>query len=124
MSEKPLAYVIEDYDDAVIIFKQAMESAGYQVEVSQDGAVARNRLKEITPDIIILDLHLPNVNGETLLKEIRADERFAKTRILLATADALLAERLHGKADMVLLKPISYIQLRQLAERLIGKPRK
>ena len=63
-------------------------------------------------------MHLPNVSGDTILHHIRADERLANTRVMLATADAYMAENLRDKSDLVLLKPISFTQLRDLAKRL------
>jgi len=117
MGKKPLGFVIEDYEDSATIFQWALEKAGYEVEVAKDGAVAQERLAEIVPDLIILDLHMPHVPGDKLLHQIRADERLANTRVFLATADANMASQLRDKAELVLLKPISLAQLQELAER-------
>ena len=121
--KKPLAYIIEDYEDQLVIFHKALEMAGYKTEIASDGAAAQKRLTEIAPDLIILDLHLPKVSGNVLLRQIRSDTRLDKTRVLVATADASLGEQLRGQADLVLLKPVSFSQLRLLAERYIGQPR-
>ncbi len=112
-----IAFVIEDDQDLSNIFTEALKSAEYQVETIRDGAIAQQRLKEITPEIIILDMHLPNIDGAQLLTQIRADKRLAKTRVILATADALLADYYEKKADLVLIKPISFSQLRDLTAR-------
>ena len=123
MSTKPFAYVVEDNPDQYVVFTKALEMAGYDVDGAKDGSIARQRLNEITPDLVLLDLHMPNVTGAMLLKQIRADARLENTRIWLATADARLAEQLRPQADLVLLKPVSFLQLRQLAERVGGKPK-
>ena len=68
---KPLALVIEDSEDVAIVFHTAMERAGFESEIISDGAVALERLAEIVPDLVILDLHLPGVSGEQILKFIR-----------------------------------------------------
>ena len=117
MEKKPLGYIIEDYEDTVTIFQWALERAGYEVEVAKDGAVAQKRLTEITPDLIVLDLHMPHVTGDVLLQQIRSDERLSETRVFLATADANMAAQLRDQAELVLLKPISLAQLQELAER-------
>lgn len=117
MNKKPLGYIIEDYEDTVTIFQWALERAGYEVEVAKDGAVAQKRLTEITPDLIVLDLHMPRVTGDILLQQIRSDERLSNTRVFLATADANMAAQLRDQAELVLLKPISLAQLQELAER-------
>jgi len=117
MNRKPLAYIIEDNEDTTIIFREALELADYEVEVAIDGAIAQKHLSEIVPDLIILDLHMPNVTGDILLKQIRSDERMKETHVFLATADANMAAQLRDQAELVLLKPISFPQLKDLAER-------
>ena len=117
MDKKPLAYIVEDNKDTVIIFSGAIELAGYEVEVAYDGAVAQKRLTEIIPDLVILDLHIPNVSGDILLQQIRSDERLSNSHVFLATADANMAAQLRDQAEIVLLKPIGFSQLRELAER-------
>jgi len=112
-----IAFVIEDDQDLSSIFTEALKAAGYQVETIRDGAIAQQRLKEAIPEIVVLDMHLPNIDGAQLLTEIRADERLEKTRVILATADALLGEYYEKKADLVLVKPISFSQLRDLTAR-------
>jgi CheY-like chemotaxis protein len=92
--------------------------AEFEIEIDHDGQAALTRLAAITPAIVILDLHLPRISGQTILQQIRADERLAKMRVILTTADALRAESLRREADLVLLKPISFYQLRDLAKRL------
>lgn len=117
MNKKPLAYIIEDNHDTVTIFKGALEMAGYEVEAAYDGAVAQKHLTEIVPDLIVLDLHIPNVSGDIVLNQIRADKRLKETRVFLATADANMAAQLRDDAELVLLKPIGFSQLKDLAER-------
>ena len=117
MERKPFGYIVEDYDDTANLFKWALEMAGYVVEVAKDGAVAQQRLSEIIPDLIILDIHMPRVSGDKLLQQIRSDERLVDTRVFLATADANMAAQLRDQAELVLLKPISVAQLKDLAER-------
>jgi DNA-binding response OmpR family regulator len=112
-----IAFVIEDDQDLSSIFTEALKAAGFQVETIRDGAVAQQRLKETTPEIVILDMHLPSIDGAQLLTQIRADERLKKIRVILATADALLGEYYNKQADLVLVKPISFSQLRDLTAR-------
>jgi DNA-binding response OmpR family regulator len=118
---KPFALVIEDSEDISLVFHTAMERAGFTTETIYDGAIALKRLAEIVPDLVILDLHLPGVSGEQILKYIRSDARLKNIRVVLATADSSWAEKLDSASTITLLKPIGFTQLRQLAERL--KPR-
>lgn len=113
-----LALIIEDDENQAPIFAQALKMAEYETETIHDGQAALDRLAVVVPDLVLLDMHLPNVSGDTILHHIRADERLANTRVMLATADAYMAENLRDKSDLVLLKPISFTQLRDLAKRL------
>lgn len=117
---KPLAFIIEDDPEQQKIFSSAVEMAGFAVEVIGNGQEALDKLDAETPALIVLDLHLPNVSGDEILHRIRAQERLATVPVILATADPLLADTLYDKSDLTLLKPISFIQLRDLATRLRG----
>jgi CheY-like chemotaxis protein len=116
MSE--LALVIEDDEDLSDIFAEALQNAGYDAETIRDGEMARQRLTEIVPSLVLLDMHLPKVTGPELLGDIRSDPRLARVRVVVATADARLGEEFRDVADFVLIKPISFIQLRDLTQRL------
>lgn len=112
-----LALIIEDDPAQQDIFSQAVKMAGFTTEVIGQGDTALKRLEEVIPQLIILDLHLPIVSGDEILATIRADERLVSVPVMLATADPLLAETLSDSSDLILLKPISFIQLRDLASR-------
>jgi len=116
-----LVFIIEDDEDLSTIFADALETVGYQVEQIKDGLKAQQRLKEEVPFMILLDMHLPHISGADLLKEIKADERFKNTYVMLTTADARLAEAYEPIADFVMVKPISFVQLRDLTARLKPK---
>ena len=116
---KPLALIIEDNQDQNLIFTTALDQAGFETESILEGSAAQTRLKEIIPNVVVLDLHIPGVHGEILLRQIRSDQRLAGVRVILATADAALAGELQSQADLVLLKPVSFSQLSTLAMRLM-----
>lgn len=113
------ALIIEDEADLADIFSEALRAAGYRTEISSTGSAAQKRLGEIVPHIIILDLHLPGVDGAALLTQIRSDARLARSKVLVATADHAMADALTQRPDLVLLKPISFGQLRELSARFM-----
>ena len=113
-----LAFIIEDDEDLSTIFADALETVGYVVEQIKDGLKAQQRLREEIPFLILLDMHLPHISGGDLLTEVRADARFANTTVILTTADARMAEAYEPMADFVMVKPISFVQLRDLTARL------
>jgi len=117
-----LALIIEDDEDLASIFAEALRGVGFEVEHVADGSIAQERLRSrAIPYLILLDMHLPHVSGADLLADIKKDERFNDTIIILTTADARMGETYSEQADFVMVKPISFVQLRDLTSRL--KPR-
>jgi DNA-binding response OmpR family regulator len=109
--------IIEDDPKLNEIMSLTLRS-DFEIETVTDGRDGLNRLKEFTPHIVVLDLNLPGVPGREILTAIRSQERFAKTRVILTTADERQAETMTEEVDIVLLKPVSPVQLRELALRL------
>lgn len=118
-----LGLIIEDDEDLASIFAEALRGVGFDVELVADGEAAQERLKsEPAPFLILLDMHLPRVSGADLLTNIiKKDERFAKTIIIITTADARMGEAYTEQVDFVMIKPISFVQLRDLTSRLKPK---
>jgi CheY-like chemotaxis protein len=114
--------IIEDNSELAIIFSQALQAAGFTTGIIKDGGQALAWLAITKPDVVVLDLHLPHVSGVEILRKIRADERLADIRVIVATADSCVTQALRDQADLVLIKPVSFRQLRDLAERLISPP--
>jgi CheY-like chemotaxis protein len=121
MQLKPIALVIEDNEDLNAIFSSALEKAGYIVQSVYNGVSAKDLLTEIIPAIITLDLHMPGMSGSMVLKYIRSDARLKDVRVIIATADSAAADAMQFQAELVLLKPISFSQLSQLASRFAPK---
>ena len=114
---KPKAFIIEDDPQLSTIFTISLEE-DYEVHAIINGDEALARLGKETPHIILLDLNLPNVSGSDILSYIRAEKRLKDIPVILCTADERQADLVQSKADFVLLKPVSPIQLRQMASRL------
>ena len=115
-----LALIIEDDEDLASIFAEAMRGVGFEVELVADGKSAQERLiNGVPPFLILLDMHLPHISGADLLTNIiRRDQRFAKTIVIITTADARMGEAYTEQVDFVMIKPISFVQLRDLTSRL------
>lgn len=114
---KPLALIVEDDPHLNQIFALTLETS-FEIETVTDGSHALKRISEVVPRLIVLDINLPGASGAEVLDAIRADSRLTATRVILATANPQEAAILRDKADIVLLKPISPTQLRELAERM------
>lgn len=118
-----LALIIEDDEDLASIFAEALRGIDYEVEHVADGKKAQERLQNgSAPFIILLDMHLPHISGGDLLQIIKQDSRFENTTVIITTADARMGDMYRDQADFVMIKPISFVQLRDLTARL--KPSK
>jgi DNA-binding response OmpR family regulator len=117
---EPYAFVIEDDVTLLEVFTQALQAAGYRTTAITSGQDGLDALRNEIPNLILLDLHLPNVSGETILNYIRSQARFSSTWVIVASADTVLAEAMENNtgADFVMEKPVSFIQLRDIAIRL------
>ena len=109
------ALIVEDELDLANIFARALEMGGFTTNIALTGKQALAYAAEHVPDVVVLDLHLPDIDGLEILYRIRADERLNKTKVIVASADAQMVQLAEDKADLILVKPVSVSQLRDLA---------
>lgn len=111
-------YVVEDEKDLVELLTYNLEKEGYRVLSSLDGAEALKRIPEKSPDLILLDLMLPGVDGLTICKTLKADPKTAHIPIVMLTAKGEESDKVVGLelgADDYMTKPFS---VRELVARL------
>lgn len=84
MAKKVL--IVEDYEDSRTFMKFLVESYGYQVVEAADGIEAVDKYKKQHPDLVLMDISLPVVDGLTATKTIREIEKSAKLPIIAVTA--------------------------------------
>ena len=98
-------------DDEIAIadgLKYILEEQGYCVIVANDGEEGLQKAEKDTPDLIILDLHLPKLPGEEVCRTIRKNERLNNTPIIMLTAKDLDVDRVVGRvigANAYITKP-------------------
>jgi DNA-binding response OmpR family regulator len=120
--------VIEDNADLAFGLRNNFEIEGYEVDVAGDGLVGLARAREWTPDLVVLDLMLPGMDGYRVLRTLRAEGFDAPVLILTARgeeADKVTGFR-HGADDYVT-KPFGVLELLARVEALLrrtsrGKP--
>ena len=117
---KPIALVVEDEYDISLIFAKALHAAGFEVEITHAGDEALTWLSSNVPDVVVLDLQMPQVAGTEVLEHIRSEPRLENVCVIIATAYPHMAEGLLEEADWVFFKPVSFTQLRDMAARLAG----
>ena len=106
------------------LIRTVLEQCGYSVFEASDGMEAVRKAQQLLPDLIILDLHMPVLDGLGAFQQLRADERFAATPIVALTASAMHGDReraLSAGFTSYVAKPISLAGLRSEVERLLRK---
>ena len=111
--------LVEDTPANLALASKLLRAAGHEVLTTDTGAdgiaLARDRL----PDLVLMDLGLPDMDGWQALREIRADPRGADLRVVAFTADAMIGDRvraLAGGFDGYMSKPIDFATFAQTVE--------
>jgi CheY-like chemotaxis protein len=87
--ETPLVLVVEDYQDAREMYAAYLEFSGYRVAEASNGIEAIEKTKELMPDIILMDLALPRMDGWEATRRLKLDERTRHIPIVALTGHAL-----------------------------------
>ncbi|HEU0296383.1 MAG TPA: GAF domain-containing protein, partial [Anaerolineales bacterium] len=106
----PRLLLAEDNAANVLTIGEYLESHGYTVQVAHDGLEALQMAEETEPDIILMDIQMPALDGLEAIRRLRANPRFASTPIIAITALAMPGDRercLEAGADEYLSKPVS-----------------
>lgn len=85
--------IADDRASSRELLRLILERAGYEVLEAQDGVQALERARQGSPDLILLDLQMPRLDGYGALAELRQDPRFARAPILALTASAMRGDR-------------------------------
>ena len=101
--------VVDDNEDAADTIAQALRELGHEVRTAQDGAAALVCLESFTPEVAILDIGLPVMDGYELARHIRLQERLANTRLIALTGYGQGADKVRAHEagfDVHLVKPV------------------
>ncbi|MCA1839476.1 MAG: PleD family two-component system response regulator [Actinomycetota bacterium] len=93
---EPTVLIVDDEPDVRTLCKVNLEYEGYRVIEAADGLEALEVVKTDKPDVILLDLMMPNLDGWEVLKRLQADPETGKIPVLLLTAKADQESQLHG----------------------------
>ncbi len=108
--EKPIVLVVDDEEDLVELVRYNLEQTGYEVRTAFSGLEAVQAVAENPPNLIVLDLMMPGVDGLQVCKQIRASEKTSQIPILMLTAKGEDQDVVHGLesgADDYVTKPFS-----------------
>ena len=83
MSKKIL--IIEDEQTLVKALSESLVQKGYEIETAADGEEGLQKIKELKPDLVLLDLILPKMDGFAILQKLRSDDEIKDTKVMVLT---------------------------------------
>ena len=116
--------LIEDNEDNRVIYRLTLQHFGYEVGEAVDGETGIRMATESLPDLILMDVSIPGIDGWEATKILKADARTAGIPIVALTAHALASDRERAQevgCDGYLAKPVEPRRVVEEIERLIGK---
>jgi CheY-like chemotaxis protein len=120
----PTVLVVEDFEDNRFMMRRLLEMSGYRVVEAINGEQAVEAAVEERPDLILMDLSLPKLDGLAATRRIRQHEGLARTPIVAVSAHDTTdfhADALAAGCNEYVTKPIDFDQLEALLEKLLGK---
>lgn len=115
--------IADDEHKIVMTLEYAFRKAGYEVFIARDGSEVLELLKNEIPDIILLDIMMPNIDGYTTLSEIKKEEKYNDIKVIFLSAKAGendIRKGLELGADAYITKPYSIKKLTEKVEELTG----
>ena len=111
---RPLVLLVEDYDDARDMYRDYLEFSGFRVETACDGREALDKARSLSPDVILMDLSLPGIDGWEATRILRSSPETSHLRIIALSAHALGPEGERARAagcDGFIAKPCLPVDL-------------
>ena len=93
MTRGAVILIVEDNEANQLLASAVLEREGYRVDVASTSDEALNRLARTAPDLILMDVQLPGLDGLSLTRRLKADERTASIPVVALTALAMLGDR-------------------------------
>lgn len=119
-----LIYVVEDDKNISEIECFALKNSGYEIEAFPDAGSFRDRLDKDKPDLVLLDIMLPDEDGLTILSKLRKNKETSKLPIILITAKTAEIDKVKGLdmgADDYLTKPFGVMELISRVKALLRR---
>ncbi len=119
----PVVLVVDDDEDNIRIISTILLARGYEVRLARNGHGAVDSIRQQRPDLVILDVMMPGMDGMQVLDAIRADPRLASLPVILVTAkteDQDLLEGYRAGAQYYVTKPFTSRQLLYAISLVLG----
>jgi len=124
--EPKTVLIIEDEEDAAELFAEMMRVSGFRVVKTSKSTSALTMMTAEKPDVILLDIMMPEISGLDILRQMRRDPALANIPVIVITAKGMPADIKNGMeagASTYLTKPVGFLELKEAVERILaGKP--
>jgi DNA-binding response OmpR family regulator len=123
MAKKKLL-VVDDVRETLLALKIRLEYANYEVITATDGEMGLKMAREVSPDLIVLDVMLPKIDGFSICRLLKFDEEYEHIPIIMLTAKGQQTDRETGKkvgADAYLTKPYNAKELLDHVNSLLSE---
>lgn len=124
MPEKNTILYVEDNSDNRILVRRVLEAEGYQIAEAGNAEDAMQKIQSVRPNLILMDINMPGVDGYALTARIKATPGFATVPIVAVTANVMRGDReksLEAGCDGYIQKPIDIDILSQQIERFLAR---
>ena len=115
--------IIEDEEDAAELFAEMMRVSGFRVLKTSTSKPAISMMTEDKPDIVLLDIMMPEISGLDILRQMRRDSNLSNIPVIVVTAKSMPADIKNGMeagASTYLTKPVGFQELREAVNRTLG----
>jgi len=122
MTEKTVL-IIEDEEDAAELFAEMMRVSGFRVVKTSKSTPALSMMTADKPDVVLLDIMMPEISGLDILRQMRRDPNLANIPVIVITAKSMPSDIKNGMeagASTYLTKPVGFIDLKEAVERALG----
>ena len=122
-----LIYSVEDDKDIAHIINLTLSKAGYQIEVFNNGKDFLNALKKKKPNMVLLDMMLPDIPGQELIKKIRDNSQYDDMDVIIISANRMIIDKIDGLdlgADDYIEKPFDILELMSRINARVRRTRK
>lgn len=119
----PRILLVEDHEEIWDFLSRRLKRRGYDVLLAHDGQAAVDRTRSDQPDVVLLDMNLPVLDGWTAARQLKGDAETARIPIIALTAHAMSGDRekaLEAGCDDYHAKPIDFSRLLQQIEGALG----
>ncbi len=106
--------IADDNENIRTALTYLLEDEGYQLMLAKDGADTLRKVRDLRPDILFLDIMMPEINGYDVCRTIKNDPALKKTYVIMLTAKGQIAEQERGRevgADEYIVKPFSPMEI-------------